>query len=205
MLNFEKFVFDRLHLLEQDANAPAPEAPMDAGAGAPAPDQGMDPNAAPEAAPAPAPAPEAKPTSEKFAFMTSMVFDLLKYTKDLSSKFKKYSDKEIKNPSQVVPYFTMLSELLPPETKQKLMTTGFGGKTADPSDDMDDMSLMDFANTALRATFYAEKGSPDFFNFVQDIRKLTGGKITPENAEKVYDRIRTFLSMEISDASGDSV
>jgi len=156
-------------------------------------DMGMeDPNAAP---------PVGDTTvSQGYAYIVNIIHMLLKFDVDnLDPKYYNLSDNKATDTETAYRYINTLTRLLPENIVADLKNDSFGGENEVDNITLDDTTLMEMANIAIKALFYSQKDSYEYSSKVDDIQGMlshTDNKINVQNANAVYQYIKDLVGME---------
>jgi len=140
-----------------------------------------------------------KSVSQGYAHMVDTIFQLLKYkTENIPQKYYNLSDNEVNDSNKAYRYINILTRLLPQNTISDLKNDDLG-KEKEGVMSLDDSTLVEMANTAIKALFYADKDNFEFSSKIEDIQNLISNhqnRITVDNANSVYQEIKSFISMQ---------
>lgn len=128
---------------------------------------------------------QTEPASSTFTYLTKIVFEAFK-TKDILNKGDiKFSDNQARNKDEAFKYFDIILRNLQQQTRTKIEQ---GFESEGDVNDIDEGNIVDMANLAIKALFYAPKDNSTEY---QDISMET--EVTPENAKRIYNTLSRFL------------
>lgn len=140
-----------------------------------------------------------KQVSIGYATLVNTIFNLLKYDiENLDPKYYKLSDNKITNSSEAYRYLDIFSKLLPNTIKSELRSDDVGDNKSENVINLDESTLVDMGNLAIKSLFFPEKDGIEFKNKIYEIENLLsqdGNKITVNNAYVVYQDIKNFVSL----------
>jgi hypothetical protein len=186
---FEKLIECYYILLKEQDIVPPPDTGA-TGAEAPPPA---------EAPPFQQPESGNKSSSQGYAHMVDTIFQLLKYkTENIPQKYYNLSDNEISDSNSAYRYMTVLTKLLPQNTISDLKNDDLG-EEKEGVIPLDDSTMVEMANIAINSLFYSDKNNFEFSSKIEDIQNMlsnTGNTVTVDNANAIYQEIKSFVSME---------
>jgi hypothetical protein len=134
-----------------------------------------------------------------YATMVNTIYNLLKYdVENLDPKYYNLSDNKITNSSEAYRYIDVFSKLLPNSIKSELKNDDVGDTKSNDIINLDESTLVEMGNVAIKSLFYPEKDGIEFKNKIYEIDRILSSdknKVTVNNAYSVYQEIKNFVSL----------
>ena len=143
-----------------------------------------------------------KVVTSGYAYYVNLILKLLKFNiKNIPKQYYKLSDNEIINAKMAYKYINVLKNMLSETTVDDMDNQDLGEIEGieDQAIDVDDNTMQDMANIAIKSLFYPSKNQPEFISNLNDIENILAqseNKVNVKNANAVYQIISNLVSME---------
>lgn len=140
-----------------------------------------------------------KTVSQGYAHVVDTILQLFRIRPEsIPQKYYNLSDNDIKDTETAYRYLELLTKLLPKNTVSSLKSDNVGDSQAGAIN-LDDATIIEMANVALKALFYSEKDTFEFSSQLEDIQQVltsSDNKVTVNTANAIYQKIKSLVLMD---------